>query len=177
MITAPVGARSLAFTVDGIPQTKGSAKAFVIFAHVLEAVDRFRKTGKRIAPRAIITNDNDNAKHWQTTVMDRALEARRGGPLVVGELMAGAVVVDLLFYLPRPQKIRSSIVSHTTRPDVDKLARCVLDGLTGVVYGDDGQVVAIRLAKQYAPIDGTPGVRIIITEAHVADPAAPALFT
>jgi Holliday junction resolvase RusA-like endonuclease len=177
VITAPAGARSLMFTVEGIPQTKGSARAFVQFGEVLAAVDRFRKTGQRISPRAYITNDNPNAKQWQETVMDAAIAARRTGPLVQGELMAGAVVVDLLFYMPRPQKIRSSIVSHTTRPDVDKLTRCVLDGLTGVVYADDGQVVAMRLAKQYAPIGGRPGVQITITEAAVADPAAPPLFT
>jgi crossover junction endodeoxyribonuclease RusA len=177
MIVAGVGARSLTFTVEGDAQTKGSAKAFVVFAHVLEAVDRFRKTGKKISPRAFITNDNPNAKHWQETIMDAAIAARRSGPLVVGELMAGPVVVDLVFYLPRPLKIRSTIVAHTSRPDVDKLARCVLDGLTGAIYADDGQVVAMRLAKQYAPIDGRPGVTITITEATVADPAAPPLFT
>lgn len=177
MITAPVGSRSLTFTVAGEPQTKGSAKAFVVWAHVLEAVDRFRKSGKRITPRAFITNDNPQAKDWQETVMDAAIAARRSGPLLAGELMAGAVVVDLVFYMPRPLKIRSSVVAHTTRPDVDKLARCVLDGLTGVVYADDGQVVATRLAKQYAPIDGKPGVTITISEAAVADPAAPPLFT
>jgi Holliday junction resolvase RusA-like endonuclease len=177
MIVAPVGARSLTFTVDGDPQTKGSAKAFVVFGHVIEAYERFRKTGRRIAPRAFITNDNPNAKAWQETVMDAAIKARRTGPLVQGELMAGAVVVDLVFYLARPQKIRSSIVAHTTRPDFDKLVRPVLDALTGVIYADDGQVVAGRIAKQYAPIDGKPGVTITITEAAVADPVAPPLFT
>lgn len=175
MITA--GVRSLTFTVAGDAQTKGSAKAFVVWGHVVEAVDRFRKTGKRITPRAFITNDNPNAKAWQESVMDAAIAARRSGPLLAGELMAGAVVVDLVFYLPRPQKIRSSIVSHTSRPDVDKLARCVLDGLTGVVYADDGQVAAITLRKQYAPIGEAPGVKITITEATIADPAAPPLFT
>jgi hypothetical protein len=35
----------------------------------------------------------------------------------------------------------------------------------------------MRLAKQYAPIDGKPGVTITVTEATVADPAAPPLFT
>lgn len=175
MITA--GVRSLTFTVSGEAQTKGSAKAFVLWGHVVEAVDRFRKTGKRITPRAFITNDNPNAKAWQESVMDAAIAARRSGPLLAGELMAGAVVVDLVFYLRRPQKIRSSTVSHTSRPDVDKLARCVLDGLTGVVYADDGQVAAIRISKQYAPIGEAAGVTITITEAAVADPAAPALFT
>ena len=177
MITAPAGARSLTFTVNGDPQTKGSAKAFVVFGDVLAAVDRFRKSGKRIAPRAYITNDNPNTKAWQETVMDAALKARRGGPLLAGELMIGAVVVDLVFYLPRPQKIRSSIVAHTTRPDYDKLIRPVLDGLTGVIYADDGQVIGGRTWKQFAPLDGAPGVTITISEAAVADPAMPPLFT
>lgn len=169
--------RSLAFTVEGEAQPKGSAKGFVPFAWAEAAVALARKTGKRIAPRVVITNDNPNAAAWQTEIMDAALEARRRGPLVQGELMAGAVVVDLVFHLPRPQRIRSATISHTTRPDVDKLARCVLDALTGVIYADDGQVVAIRLTKQYTPIDGRPGVEITITEATVADPAAPPLFT
>ena len=177
MISQPAGARSLTFTVDGDPQTKGSARAFVQFGEVLAAATAFHKTGRRISPRAYITNDNPAAKQWQETVMDAAIEARRGGPLVRGELMAGPIVVDLAFRLARPLKLRSSIVTHTTRPDVDKLARCVLDGLTGVIYADDGQVVATRLAKQYAPIDGRPGVTITISEANVADPAAPPLFT
>lgn len=176
-MTVIAAGRSLTFTVSGEAQTKGSAKAFVVFGEVLAAASRYKQTGKKISPRAYITNDNPNAKHWQETVMDAAIEARRGGPLLAGELMAGPVVVDLVFYLTRPQKIRTSIVSHTTRPDVDKLARCVLDGLTGVIYSDDGQVVAVRLAKQYAPIEGRPGVTITITEAAVADPAAPPLFT
>jgi Holliday junction resolvase RusA-like endonuclease len=177
MITAPAGSRSMTITVEGPPQTKGSAKAFVVWTHVLEAVDRFKRTGKRLPPRAFITNDNPNAKAWQEAVMDAAIAARRRGPLLQGELMAGAVVVDLTFRLPRPLKLRSSIVAHTSTPDVDKLTRCVLDGLTGVVYKDDGQVVAVRAAKQYAPIGDGPGVTITISEAAVADPAAPPLFT
>ena len=34
-------------------------------------------------------------------------------------------------------------------PDLDKLIRAVLDGLTGVAYEDDGQVVQIEAQKLY----------------------------
>lgn len=34
-------------------------------------------------------------------------------------------------------------------PDLDKLARAVLDSLTGVLYGDDSQVVQLHLFKSY----------------------------
>lgn len=170
--------RSLSFVVEGAAQTKGSAKAFVPYKWAEEAVHRARATGKRIGPRAVITNDNPAAEAWQKAITEAARKSRRGGPLVAGELMAGAVVVDLAFYLPRPIKIRGGLVSHTTRPDVDKLARCALDGLTGVVYADDGQVVGIRITKQYAAAeDNRPRVEVSITETTVADPTAPPLFT
>jgi Holliday junction resolvase RusA-like endonuclease len=38
----------------------------------------------------------------------------------------------------------------TVPPDLDKLIRAVLDGLTGVAYKDDGQVVRITAVKIYA---------------------------
>jgi Holliday junction resolvase RusA-like endonuclease len=37
----------------------------------------------------------------------------------------------------------------TVPPDLDKLIRAVLDGLTGVAYKDDGQVVKITAVKIY----------------------------
>ena len=165
------GARSLSFVVNGEAQTKGSARAFVPFESARAAV----RAGK--SPRAFVTNDNPAAKAWQEWVAECARDARFGGPLARGELMGGAVVVDLAVYLPRPIKLKASTVQHTTRPDVDKLARCVLDGLTGVIYRDDGQVAAIRMSKQYAAAGERPRVEITVTEATIADPAAPPLFT
>jgi Holliday junction resolvase RusA-like endonuclease len=49
----------------------------------------------------------------------------------------------------------------TVPPDLDKLIRAVLDGLTGVAYKDDGQVVRISAVKIYAQ---KIGVQIGITE-------------
>lgn len=40
-------------------------------------------------------------------------------------------------------------------PDIDKLARAVLDALTGVVYLDDSQVSRLHLAKMYSNAYGT----------------------
>jgi Holliday junction resolvase RusA-like endonuclease len=46
------------------------------------------------------------------------------------------------------------------RPDIDKLARSILDALTGLVWRDDGQVVILDVAKRYAD---TPSTSIVIT--------------
>ena len=40
-------------------------------------------------------------------------------------------------------------------PDIDKLARAVLDALTGVAYQDDAQVARLDLAKMYSNAWGT----------------------
>jgi len=40
-------------------------------------------------------------------------------------------------------------VHPVVKPDVDKLARALLDALTGVAYGDDAQVVEMHVCKTY----------------------------
>jgi hypothetical protein len=40
------------------------------------------------------------------------------------------------------------------RPDIDKLVRAVLDGLTDVVYRDDEQVTSLTAVKQYGEQEG-----------------------
>jgi crossover junction endodeoxyribonuclease RusA len=75
------------------------------------------------------------------------------------EPLAGPVEVSVLFYMPRPKGTRRT--SPYVRPDIDKLARAVLDGLTGAAFEDDGQVTRLHLQKEY----GEPGCVITISEA------------
>ena len=52
-------------------------------------------------------------------------------------------------------------------PDIDKLIRAILDGLTDAqVWHDDGQVVWLQAAKRYIGTTGLhgPGVHITIGE-------------
>lgn len=84
------------------------------------------------------------------------------------------VKVVVWFMLPRPKgHYRTGRNSHLLRdgapgrpagtPDLDKLCRAVLDGLTmGGAWKDDGQVVTLIAAKLYAT-DFT-GCKIEITE-------------
>jgi hypothetical protein len=37
-----------------------------------------------------------------------------------------------------------------SKPDVDNLAKSALDGMSGVVYIDDGQVVYLTISKYYS---------------------------
>ena len=90
------------------------------------------------------------SKQWEAEVR-RQLEFTDG-------VLTGPVEVLLHFELARPKSARRLLPS--TKPDLDKLARAVLDALTGVVFKDDAQVVDLRVTKRY----GTPGVHVIVVQ-------------
>lgn len=136
---------SVEFYAAGLPSTKGSARAFV-------------RGG-----RAIITNDaGARAKVWAGIVSGAAAEVCKAP-------VSGPVAVGLTFMLPRPQSHYGAKGLKPTaprycakKPDGDKLARCCLDALTGIVYVDDAQIVELAVVKRYA--DGATGVAITIGE-------------
>ena len=72
---------------------------------------------------------------------------------------AHPVAVELWFVMPRPLRLKTT-VPHIRRPDVDKLARAVLDGITGIVLTDDSLVTELLARKRTAEPDETPGVHI-----------------
>lgn len=147
----------ITFTVLGAAQTKGSAKAFVPKKWAEVAV----RQGK--APRAIVTNDNPNAKAWEQRI---ATEAQAAGN---DYIFLGPVTLVVSFHLPRPKSLPKRVTHHITRPDADKALRCVLDALTGVLYHDDGQVVELHVRKQYAGLTEAPRAVITVEEAAPAD--------
>ncbi len=70
------------------------------------------------------------------------------------------VNIHILFYFKRPKshyrtgkyckELKKDVpFCHITKPDVDNLAKFVLDGLTGVLYKDDNQVTSITAIKLY----------------------------
>ena len=72
----------------------------------------------------------------------------------------GPLYARLTFWLPRPKSVTR--MWPFVKPDLDNLAKAVLDGLNGVVFHDDAQVCCMDLAKHYA--DERVGVQVEITE-------------
>jgi hypothetical protein len=61
------------------------------------------------------------------------------------------VMQELLFLMPRPVSAPRRVTRPTKKPDLDKLVRCVKDGLTRAgVYRDDAQVIATVARKEFA---------------------------
>ena len=132
-----VFAKSDGFFVPGRPVSQGSKTV------VFSAEGRPRLIdGRGSRPRALAA--------WRDAVAQTAFVWTRGRQL------EGPVVVECVFFLARPKRqspARDWPIQRASG-DVDKLARAVLDALTGVAFADDVQVVGLRATKQWA---GTRG--------------------
>lgn len=84
----------------------------------------------------------------------------------------GKVYVSMHFLLPRPQshfnrngQLRNGFPLHvTSKPDVDNLAKAVLDGMTEHgVWLDDAQVSELYISKKYSLKAGDVGCYVSVT--------------
>jgi crossover junction endodeoxyribonuclease RusA len=100
-------------------------------------------------------------------------EAVRQEALATGEASTDQpVYVHLLFRFRRPKghysakgELKASAPAcHITRPDIDKLARSTLDGITGTLINDDSQVAFLVASKEYALLGELEGCQIEIRE-------------
>lgn len=80
--------------------------------------------------------------------------------------MTGPCFAAMTFILPRPKRLKSGPRQpHAAKPDIDNLAKAVLDALNHVgVWGDDAQVSQAMLCKRYAASDERPGAEITIDD-------------
>jgi Holliday junction resolvase RusA-like endonuclease len=84
----------------------------------------------------------------------------------------GPVSVEVDFYVRRPPSVkRTKREWPVVPPDLDKLARAALDGISqglngkvgdGILWGDDAQVIEL-IARKFYDDDREPGCRITIT--------------
>jgi len=79
----------------------------------------------------------------------------------------GAIRVAIRFHLPRPKKMiwKTKPMPETysdKRPDIDNLAKSVIDGLTGIAFKDDGQIADLHLTKKYHAGNNEPKTIIIV---------------
>lgn len=102
-------------------------------------------------------------KPWRESIKWAVLGARPAGTLL---FPAGVpVAVELRFVMKRPVSApKRSTPAAVKRPDVDKLARAVLDALSSVVWADDSQVVDLHPTKRIAELGESPGVHIVVFE-------------
>lgn len=120
----------LEFQVIGVPAPQGSKKAFI--------------RGSRVA----LVESSDKVKPWRTAV---AWSARQSSKEAGWTPTTAAVAIQIEFTLPRPKSLPKRVVDHIKKPDLDKLVRSTLDGISdaGTVWGDDSQVASLIASKHY----------------------------
>lgn len=150
------------FFVYGTPVPKGSAKA-------LKGVPLGKACSKCNEPKRgfpRVFSDNANLKGWERAIRGASRAAKV-------EKLDGPIDIYLEFHMPRLKSHYrtgryagilkdSAPFWHTSKPDLDKLERAVLDGLTQICYGDDAVVVWLAGVKIYSD---SPGVLIQYREA------------
>lgn len=137
----------ISFTVPGTPVPQGSKVA---------GITKNNKPYLRDA-------NAGKLRPWRNAVTHAA--ARAYPIRSASTRIMGPVKVMVAFYLPKPQ--RPKFEQHAVKPDVDKLARSVLDGLTDAgVIEDDARVVRLIAFKLYS---NTPRAEITVTPYEEGD--------
>ncbi len=82
----------------------------------------------------------------------------------ITSMITGPVRLSLHFYLPKPKSVKRKY--PFVKPDVDNLAKAVMDALTiASIYTDDARVIDMDMKKRYADTENPMGVHITIEEA------------
>lgn len=117
-----------------------------------------RATGRTYTDDATAVYENLVKTIWMTVVGER----------LIGEL---SVSIAAHYAIPtsKPKKMqvamRDGLVRPTTKPDIDNVIKAVLDGLNGVAYADDAQVVELSASKCYSD---DPRVVVIVEDGRSA---------
>jgi len=154
IVHSPDPSTELRFWIPGDPKGQPRPRAFA------------RRMGAHFVARMY---DSDAADAWKAAVDAQLVEIARTHSL---EPFAGRCSVILQFYFQRPKShLRTSGTvkdsapgPHTSKPDLDNLAKLVLDRITrnGRFWGDDAQVDMLAIGKEWAKAGEGGGVLVTI---------------
>ncbi|PRH46373.1 RusA family crossover junction endodeoxyribonuclease [Burkholderia multivorans] len=148
LITASPIAQRVEFVVPGAPIAKGRPKFARRGAHVTtytpETTERYENLVKMAARAAMRST------------------APYAGPIRL--IVHIGLPIPASWSMKRQGEAAAGAIGATKKPDADNVVKALKDGMNGVVYVDDGQVVDLWVSKRYAR---TPGVRIEAIELNL----------
>ncbi|MEK7916625.1 RusA family crossover junction endodeoxyribonuclease [Burkholderia contaminans] len=148
LIAAPVAAQRVEFVIPGEPVAKGRPKFARRGAHVTtytpEKTARYENLVK-LAARAAMGSVEPYA-----------------GPIRL--IVHIGLPIPASWSLKKQEAAAAGAIGATKKPDADNIVKSVKDGMNGVVYVDDGQVVDLWVSKRYAR---APGVRVEAIELNL----------
>lgn len=113
---------------------------------VPKARPRFTRYGHTYTPKKTADYEKAIAEYWRQATHNFKYDREQ------------ALIVNFVFGMPIPKSTSKSktelmangTIRPTKKPDVDNLAKAVMDGLNGVAWADDSQVVRVSIYKEYA---------------------------
>lgn len=126
------------FAIPGQPQPKARPRFRVV-------------TPKGAAPFVSTYTDPDTVKNEERIARAAQLAMDGAGPI----LRPVEMLVELRMQIPVSWSKKKQVaaaagqVRATKKPDLDNCAKSVLDACNGIVFADDGQVVALTVRKVY----------------------------
>jgi Holliday junction resolvase RusA-like endonuclease len=91
-------------------------------------------------------------RDYEALIAARAAEAMHGHPPLQTPLTVyiyASMSIPLSWSKAKRQAALDGDI-YPARPDVDNIAKTVLDGMNGVIYADDAQVTYLKVTKKYA---------------------------
>jgi Holliday junction resolvase RusA-like endonuclease len=111
---------------------------------MLYKIEPVAKQRARITMRGAYTpKKTKDFEHWIKTVTSGVYKK---------EPMTEALFVELRFFLKRPKSVKREY--PIVKPDVDNFVKSMFDGLNGVLWNDDAQVVKVQASKEYSSDEG-----------------------
>lgn len=136
--------RQPTFVAYGIPAPKGSTRSFAV-----------RKAGV-LTGGVATTAASPRLREWDASIREAIHREAMTG---TGHI-AGPVYAHIVFWLPRPKSHpKSRRTWPAVVPDLDKLARAVLDPMSGTLIEDDSRVVGLLVEKDYTTYSPDPRPR------------------
>lgn len=135
----------VSFTIPGKAQAKQRPK-----------FNRF--SGRAYTPKQTISFEN-----WVKDCYFRSVSSIDNKPTDKPLKVAITMYVEIPQSKSKKQKEKmlTGEIKPIVKPDVDNVAKSILDALNGIIYLDDKQVVDLRVRKQYAEV---PSVSVWISE-------------
>ncbi len=121
---------SLTFIIDGPPVPKGRP---------------------RVTRRGTYTPAK--SANYETAVGWIAKAEMRGTPPLTGPLkvkIEAELPIPKSWSKTKKEAAERQEIQPTSKPDADNLAKSVLDGLEGIAFEDDAQIVRLEVIKRYA---------------------------
>ena len=104
-------------------------------------------------------------RDYETKVKEAYIKA--GGEMFPDEPLG--ILITAYFEVPKSYSKKKTAACHageikpTGKPDLDNIAKLVLDALNGVAFKDDSRVCKLYVGKHYAPdFYNEPGLSVIV---------------